>query len=273
MRLITGGTILLLLLPLPAGTDSLITQRFIWGETANAVIPVGTEQIFHIDPPANLDVGIPAALDDKVTVLNVAGRLFVTAAEPFENHKIVLRHPEYGNALLLLSAQDDATPVNFIITLPLSNEPVRTAPAATRCSNNYVVLTRWVMQQLYAPQRLLKHEPCITAAAIIPQELSLFVCANTLLCGGGATATLIASWQTASQLWLHAVGIRNQTSNQVTLDPRDVVFDRDLLAISFAHSQLSAAGDMKDNTVAVIIAADKLDAILPAQQLKNDSGL
>ena len=247
--------------------DAPYLQRIIWGEVTDLVLPVNTEQIITIDPPQDLEVGLPGDLAEKVDLLNAAGRIFITAKAAFERRKLIFKSSLHGAAVVYLSALEGTVGGRYVLSLPVTKKPAAHNQAEVRCSDHYADLARWGMQQLYAPDRLLSESGCFARVATLKNKaIDLFVCGHTMTCGGGLRAIPLASWQTAGNRWLHALLIKNTMQTQVLLDPRDFYYNRGLLAVAFAHPWLDKAGSAKDHTAAVLITADRLETVIPASR-------
>ena len=250
----------LVVLPLTTRADS---QRIVWGELAELVIPVGVEQQITTDPPTNLEIGVPPELSEELDLLVAAGRIFLTAKTSFRNRKIVIRHSQYGSMVVRLSAVPETASLDYTLTLPVPAHAEDKSAGDDQCSHGYIELARWALQQLYAPERLTSDSRCLVLVPINDRPFDLFRCGKTMLCGGGAAAVPIASWKGRGH-WVHALKIKNYTPRRVLLDPRDIGVYQGLLAVSFAHAWLDASGGGDDTTVAVLIADNKLDAVIPA---------
>ena len=229
-----------------------------WGSFTEITIPIDSEQTILIDPPANIEVGVAQELNDKLEVLNTAGRLFITAKEPFSTQKLAIRHSEFGTTLFNLSASEGASSALYTLRLPAKTAYHQDRASENDCKYNYVEIARWVMQHLYAPRRVLKHDNCFTRAQVVDANINLFDCKHSLLCGSATGIRAMASWQLSNGVWVHALSIKNHTSQEVVFDPRDISYNPKLLACVFAHHFIGSAGSIQDNTVAILITTDEL---------------
>ena len=229
----------------------------LWGDVADITLPIGIEQVIATEPLSNLDVGLPSEASDKLSLLNAGGRIFLTANEAFNGAKLILKHNERGSTIINLSASDSAIQKNYTLHIP--SLPQTTIQETHSCPRNYVEITRWALQQMYAPERILKDENCFSPYKVVLTTLDMFVCERTLLCGGGASVAPMFSWRSSNNLFIHVVTIKNNRTQKIILDTRDVVFSKEMLAITFAHGWLDIAGSIVDNTVAVLITSTKLE--------------
>ena len=238
--------------------EALKEISVMWGDVADITLPIGVEQTIATDPLSNLDVGLPSEISDRLSLLNVGGRIFLTANETFEDAKLILKHHERGSTIINLSASDSAIEQNYTLYIPPA-PPQATVREMHPCPANYVEITRWALHQMYAPERILKDENCFSNVKVALATIDMFVCNRTMLCGGGVSATPIFSWRSANNLFIHAIALENNRTQKIILDARDVVFSKEMLAITFAHGWLDVEGNIGDNTVAVLITSTKLE--------------
>ena len=234
-------------------------QHLTWGDVSDVTLSVGVEQIIETEPLSNLDVGLPSEVSDKLELLNAGGRIFLTASEAFDNVKLILRHNERGSTIINLSASDSALQQNYTLNIPTQPLPQTIIQETYSCPSNYVEITRWALQQIYAPERILKDENCFSRSRVASTTLDIFICERTMLCGGGVSATPMVSWKSANNLFIHMITIKNNRTQKIVLDARDVAYSREMLAITFAHGWLDTAGSVADNTIAVLITSTKLE--------------
>ena len=132
-RTIAGIAIFIFWAPSLSGKD-LQSISLMWGDVADITLPVGVEQTIATDPLSNLDVGLPSEISDKVSLLNVGGRIFLTANETFEDAKLILKHHKLGSAIINLSASDSAIEQNYTLhTPPAPPQGNRSRDASMSC--------------------------------------------------------------------------------------------------------------------------------------------
>ncbi len=256
-RTIVGIALFIFSAPSLSGED-VQSISLMWGDMADITLPVGVEQTIATDPLSNLDIGLPSEISDRLSLLNVGGRIFLTASETFEDAKLILKHNEQGSTIINLSASDSAIEQNYTLYIP-PTPPSATVQETHPCPTNYVEITRWALHQMYAPKRILKDENCFSNVKVTLETIDMFVCNRTMLCGGGVSATPIFSWRSANNLFIHAISLENNRTQRIILDARDVVFSKKMLAITFAHGWLDIEGNIGDNTAAVLITSTKLE--------------
>lgn len=259
--MIAARTILLVVL-FAAIAGNAQSETIAWGSRFEIVVPVDQEQEIIIQPPANIAIGIPSALSGKIDFLNVPGRLVMTAKQAFAPHNVIVKHKKYGSTVIKIAAKHGVDAKPYTLTFPqikVSNNTASHLPSEG-CQYTHAAVVRWVMQNLYAPKRILSHQDCFHPVAVNDTAINLFSCENSYLCGGGAMVTPLASWSAQADLWVHALTIKNNTPHKVALDPRDILYSEDFIAIAFAHSWLDPVGKAADNTIAILVTKDKLQS-------------
>lgn len=199
-------------------------------------LQVGVER--PVTFPAPVRLGIPTTLTDKLRTQSVAGTVHWLAQEPFGTTRIQARALSTGRTYLLdlraVAEGGEVMPLTIIDPgladalqppAPPTDQPPATEAAeavidpATDDSPptyDYVTLTRFAAQQLYAPERLLTRLslPGVTRVPVRRQAPDLYR-------GGAVTAEPLTAW-TDGTLHITAVRLSNQTDQAVTLDPRDL---------------------------------------------------
>lgn len=236
----------------PARADDTIappTERIVWTRTPIALsLPVGQERIVTF--PADVRVGVPPQLGDALRTQSVAGTLYWLARKPFPATRVQIQEVDSGRIYLLdLRADSDATntaPVEIIVR-PSTTKDSDGVPPATRDAEqvDYVTLTRYAAQQMYAPKRLLRDPPSVYRAPLRIKH------AVPLVRGGAIEATPLATWR-GDGLYVTAVKLRNITHAPVVLDPRDL--RGQWLAATLQHARLLPAGDEVDTTCVYLIS-------------------
>ena len=117
---------------------------------------------------------------------------------------------------------------------------------------NYVTLTRFAAQQLYAPERLTRQPGSLFRA---PVSLA----AVPLMRGGHIEATPLVAWRGGSY-YVTAVRLNNLTGGTVDLDPRDL--RGGWLTATFQHAFLRARGLDSDNTAVYLVSSQPFNETL-----------
>ncbi|MGP0147986.1 TIGR03749 family integrating conjugative element protein [Pseudomonas oryzihabitans] len=235
---------------------------------------VGQERIVFVD--ANVRVGVPPAIADKLRVQSTGGALYLTAKEAIPPSRLQLQNAATGEIMLVdiaaTSAQQGQAPLEPAKIVPGDTTPTRygqaagAAPKSTGKASRQaeqdddepaapkretpipVVLTRYAAQMLYAPLRTV--EPVDGVAQVkVDKRLDL----STLLPALPVEASQLGAWRLDDH-WVTAVKLRNQTGQRLALDPRELMGD--FATATFQHPYLGARGDASDTTVLYLVTKD-----------------
>ncbi|WP_037006962.1 MULTISPECIES: TIGR03749 family integrating conjugative element protein [Pseudomonas] len=232
---------------------------------------VGQERILFVD--ANVRVGVPPAIADKLRVQSTGGAIYLRAKDPIEPSRLQLQNAATGEIMLVdiaaTPAQEGQAALEPIKIVPGDTTPARygqavaAAPKSSAKASRQtdededepappkretpipVVLTRYAAQMLYAPLRTV--EPVDGVAQVrIDKRLDL----STLLPALPVEASQLGAWRLDDH-WVTAVKLRNQTGQRLALDPRELMGD--FATATFQHPYLGARGDASDTTVLYLV--------------------
>ncbi|MEJ8320378.1 TIGR03749 family integrating conjugative element protein [Pseudomonas oryzihabitans] len=235
---------------------------------------VGQERILFVD--ANVRVGVPPAIADKLRVQSTGGAIYLRAKDPIEPSRLQLQNAATGEIMLVdiaaTPAQEGQAALEPIKIVPGDTTPARygqavaAAPKSSAMASHQadeeedepappkretpipVVLTRYAAQMLYAPLRTV--EPVDGVAQVrIDKRLDL----STLLPALPVEASQLGAWRLDDH-WVTAVKLRNQTGQRLALDPRELMGD--FATATFQHPYLGARGDASDTTVLYLVTRD-----------------
>lgn len=233
-----------------ANDDSQPIERIVWNKVPIALsLPVGKERIVTF--PHDVRAGVPPGLADALRTQSVDGTVYWLARKPFPVTRIQVQEVDSGRVYLLdLQAEGDAistAPVQILLRSNVSqdrDDPTTATPDAERI--DYVGLTRYVAQQMYAPKRLVRNPPGVHRAPLRVKH------AVALVRGGAIEATPLASWR-GGDLYVTAVKLRNVSNSPIVLDPREL--RGQWLAATLQHGRLLPRGDEADTTCVYLISA------------------
>lgn len=236
---------------------SQATERIVWTKAPIALsLPVGKERMVTF--PGDVRAGVPPGLADGLRTQSMAGTVYWLARKPFPPTRVQVQEIDSGRVYLLdLRAESDATsiaPVEIVVRPSTSKERDSSTPAVPDSEQvDYVSLTRYAAQQMYAPKRLLRDPPGVHRA---PLRVTRAV---ALVRGGAIEATPLATWR-GGELYVTAVKLRNVTNAPVSLDPREL--RGQWLAATLQHARLLPHGDEADTTCVYLISARPFDESL-----------
>lgn len=248
-----------------------------WERVPMAIpLVVGQERILFVD--ANVRVGVPPAIADKIRVQSTGGAIYLLAKDAIEPSRLQLQNAATGEIMLAdiaaTPAQEGHAPLEAIKIVPGDTTPTRygqtsaatpaaKSPAKTSSQADEdedepappkretpipVVLTRYAAQMLYAPLRTV--EPVDGVAQVkVDKRLDL----STLMPALPVEASQLGAWRLDDH-WVTAVKLRNQTGQRLALDPRELMGD--FATATFQHPYLGARGDASDTTVLYLVTKD-----------------
>jgi integrating conjugative element protein (TIGR03749 family) len=251
------GLVMALGMPVPVGaSDHDAPDRVVWDRTPiRVVLPVGAERLVHF-PAYAVRVGVPDHL--PLRTMSVDGTVYWLARDAFAPVRVVVQSLDEGGGhyLLDLEARDAAPNVPLQIQRPGvvddSQHYAGTAEARTHQNLDYVALTRFAAQQMYAPARLRPEHSQVRPVALAQDPIPL-------VRGAAVAAQPLISWRHRG-LYVTAVRLQNRTLEARVLDPRDL--RGEWLAATFQHARLLAHGDEADTTAVYLVSRRPFDESL-----------
>lgn len=231
-------------------------RRIPWQKVPIAVqLSVGEERLVHFAGPVS--VGVPATLDSSLRTQTVSGTVYWRAAAPFATTRVAIRELDTDRMVLIdlqaSFAPGDNAPIHIMFETPTTGESAGTA-ASRPLQYDYVQLTRFAAQRLYAPARLVSE---LLGVVRVPLQQE----AVPLVRSGTVEATPLIGWR-AGEYYLTAVKLVNQSNEAQVLDPR--ALRGQWLSATFQHARLLPVGDEADTTVAYLVSAQPFAAsVLP----------
>nr|WP_242464620.1 TIGR03749 family integrating conjugative element protein [Halorhodospira abdelmalekii] len=235
----------------PASQGGAAPERVVWdGTPIRVILPVQGERIVRL-PVDQARIGIPPALNDRLRVLSREGVLYLQPTEAFEAKRTLVEEPHTGRSFMLdVEAREDGPGRELIIHDEAQDAAADAEPAEAHPSGgkppivDYVTLTRYAAQNLYAPERLRPAHPGIRSVGVDDASIAL-------VRGARIEAEPIAAWS-GGGYHITAVRLTNQTFEPVVLDPRSL--RGDWLAATFQHARLQGAGHEADTTAVYLIS-------------------
>ncbi|MFJ5299197.1 TIGR03749 family integrating conjugative element protein [Pseudomonas sp. NPDC088368] len=238
---------------------------------------VDQERIIFVDQ--NVRVGLPRSINDKLRVQSIGGAIYLQAKEPIEPTRLQLQNVQTGEIILvdiaamppqkdqaalepvkIVAGESSPTRYGGTVAKAPSKSSTRTPPKPEASSDEEeaeeeappkretpapVVLTRYAAQMLYAPLRTV--EPVNGITQVKPdRKTDLSNVMPTLPAG----VSVLGAWR-LDDYWVTALKVRNQTSQRLVLDPRELMGD--FVTATFQHSYLGARGDATDTTTLYLV--------------------
>ncbi len=236
---------------LSAWADAPPMERIIWNKAPiRLTLQVGKERLVHF--PGAVRINVPPERVSDLRTQSVDGTVYWLASSAFETTRILVQEIDSSRTFLLdltASEKNDSTgPVTVLVPKQGSTKPF----AETGNQNkeivrlDYVTLTRFAAQQMYAPTRLLKNDPRIHRIPLHTPDKIL------LVRGGAVSARPLISWLSDGGLYITVTRLQNRSDLPLSLDPRDL--HGQWLAATFQHARLLPAGKEADTTSVYLIS-------------------
>lgn len=245
-------------------------ERVLWNKTPISVhLEIAAER--RVQFPARVKAGLPAAAANRLQILAVDDSLYLLAIGPLRE-RLVVQELDSGRTYLLdvVASEREVARSPVIVMAETAqggeNGPHAALPASggdPRSPPDFVTLTRYAAQQVYAPRRLLRERSDIGR---VPLHMDAPV---PLIRGGEVEALPLASWRSRDH-YVTAIRLQNLTDHVVAfdiLDPRAQLRGRWETA-SFHHRQLRRRGEPGDTSALYLISVrafeESLDGPPPA---------
>ena len=215
-------------------------------------LTVGIEQSISIPAASVIRMGIPKQIRGKLIPQIIGNQIWITANEKFARARVILVAEPLGRIVLEIQSNETKGPNQPLIFEQKPQINTNNNDTAEH-SVGFVALTRWVIQQLYSPQRLLSRLSGVSRIPISEHPIDIFRCGRRTPtpCSGGIVATPIASWQSPNH-YATALNIKNNLPDPIILDPREI--RGNWRTAAFVHTILRSEGQIGDSTVLVLIS-------------------
>ncbi|EHL32597.1 TIGR03749 family integrating conjugative element protein [Legionella drancourtii] len=245
----TGKWLLaLLVLSVSQHALALNAEHVLWDKTPIPLeLPLNEERLVHF-PQAISIIDNEAA--DKIAVLKVQDTLYLKGKEAFQNKRLLVQLMPQGEVIILsLNVNDkahDVKPVDILLETKEDNTKP-TEEISNPLDLNAVTLTRFAIQSLYAPQRLLVIPEGIGRIPMqTRKQISLFY-------GASIEARPLISWHGGS-FYVTAVELKNLLNKEMIVDPRQMTGNWQT-ATFYPTNTLAPRG--KEDTTTVFLVSDR----------------
>ena len=190
-------------------------EHVVWDKTPiHITLPLNQERLIQFPLAVSI---VDSELDEQVNVMKIQDALYFNAHASFVNKRLVVQLMPYGEAIVLsISANQEAGNANPIEVV-MGESDNDDQPTPTPSSDiNAVTLTRFAIQSLYSPERLLITPPEISRTPMQTHRNISFVY------GASITAKPLISWH-ANDLYVTAIELKNDLNKPVIIDPRQLL--------------------------------------------------
>ncbi len=210
-------TALVILSLISAPVFATNTEHVIWDKTPiHLTLPLNQDRLIRF--PQAVQV-IESEAGDKLSVLKVQDAVYLKAKESFNNQRLLIQLMPQGEVIILsLSADDNITvtdPIDVLLEKADSPQQI-TEDNKNNLDLNAITLTRFAIQSLYSPERLL----------VIPEGVSRTPMQTrrniNLIYGASVSARPLISWH-GGDFYVTAIELENQLKQEVILDPRRIL--------------------------------------------------
>lgn len=191
-------------------------EHIVWQRAPiHITLPVGKERFISFPNEVQFGYNTTLLPPPALRVENDNQTLYLLAKKPFDTQRVEAKLASGEIILLDINAkkQADSHPIDIVLPAIHQKTQSNNTNDISSSSTNYVELVRYAIQQLYAPQRLLKHSNSIRR---FPMETSHVV---PLFYDSSASAMPLASWR-SGDFYVTALLIKNLLQQPLRLDPR-----------------------------------------------------
>lgn len=236
---------------------ALDADHVLWDKTPIRLnLSLNEERLVHFPQAISI---IDNEAGDNIAILKVQDALYLRGKKAFDNKRLLVQLMPQGEVIILnLSASDKVTTNKPIEVLLEGKEENNTQPNANNVDINTITLTRFAIQSLYAPQRLL----------IIPEGVSRTPMQTrrlvSLIYGASMEARPLVSWH-GGAFYVTAIELKNLLNKEVIVDPRRISGNWQT-ATFYPTNTLAPRG--KEDTTTVFLVSDRpfQDALMNARE-------
>lgn len=230
-------------------------RHVIWDKTPiHITLPLNQERMIRF--PLAISI-VDSQLPENMGIMKIQDALYLSTPEPIVNKRLVVQLMPDGEVIVLsISANTDAadtTPVEIVMAKSgqMNNadehkagttDEIRTSPKL-----NPVILTRFAIQSLFSPERLLVTPEGVSRTAMRTHKNVVMVY------GASIIARPIISWQ-GEDLFITAVELRNALNKPVAIHPKQLIGNWQ--TASFYPGNTLGPRGSKDTTT-VFVVSDK----------------
>lgn len=227
---------------------ALDAEHVLWDKTPiHLSLSLKEERLIHFPQAISI---IDNEAGEKIAVLKIQDALYLKGKEAFENKRLLIQLMPQGEVIILnLSANEKITtntPVEILLETKEEQISNQQEPA-NHFDINAITLTRFAIQSLYAPQRLL----------VIPEGVGRVPMQTRrqiqLIYGASMEARPLISWH-ADMFYVTAVELKNLLNKEVIIDPRLMVGNWQT-ATFYPTNTLAPRG--KEDTTTVFLVSDR----------------
>lgn len=220
------------------------THLFWQGDPLEISLPMGKEKRLVFPESVTVDVK-GALMTDQLRVVNNDKSIYLTALKAFPKTRIFVTLQENKTVIMLdIVTKDNAKLTTQYIEVKqreeglIQSEVTHLAPESrTSEPVTYVDLIRFAYQQLYAPERLLRHSPQYPR---VPMGTKVFT--SNLIYGDKVIVHPVASWG-GGDYYVTVVALQNKYAHLTHINFRKDICGDWLAATIYPRATLAPYGD------------------------------
>ena len=210
-------------------------------------LSLSDERLIHFSEAISI---VDNEAQDKIAILKIQDALYIKAKEEFSNQRLLVQLMPQGEVIILSLSADKTIhtnkPIEILIEKEGESKPI-TDESKPNLDINAITLTRFAIQSIYAPERLL----------VIPEGVSRTPMQThrqiTLFYGASIEARPLISWH-GDEFYVTAVELKNQLNQEVVIDPRHMIGNWQT-ATFYPTNTLASRG--KADTTTVFLVSDR----------------
>ncbi|CEG57813.1 MULTISPECIES: TIGR03749 family integrating conjugative element protein [Legionella] len=227
---------------------ALDAEHVLWDKTPiHLSISLNEERLVHFPQAISI---IDNEAGEKIAVLKIQDALYLKGKESFDNKRLLVQLMPQGEVIILNLSANEKITANKPVEILLENkeESNNNQPeTANSFDINSITLTRFAIQSLYAPQRLL----------VIPEGVGRIPMQTrkqiSLIYGASMESRPLISWH-GGAFYVTAIELKNLLNKEVVVDPRRMVGNWQT-ATFYPTNTLAPRG--KEDTTTVFLVSDR----------------
>lgn len=227
---------------------ALDAEHVLWDKTPiHLSISLNEERLVHFPQAISI---IDNEAGEKIAVLKIQDALYLKGKESFDNKRLLVQLMPQGEVIILNLSANEKITANKPVEILLENKEESNnnqSETANSFDINSITLTRFAIQSLYAPQRLL----------VIPEGVGRIPMQTrkqiSLIYGASMESRPLISWH-GGAFYVTAVELKNLLNKEVVVDPRCMVGNWQT-ATFYPTNTLAPRG--KEDTTTVFLVSDR----------------
>lgn len=227
---------------------ALDAEHVLWDKTPiHLSLSLEEERLINFPQAINI---IDNEAGKKIKVLKIQDTLYIKANVAFDNKRLLVQLMPQGEVIILNLSANENISASKPVEILLENKDEPSSNQQDTASNfdiNSITLTRFAIQSLYAPQRLL----------VIPEGIGRIPMQTrrqiSLIYGASMESRPIISWH-GGAFYVTAVELKNLLNKEVVVDPRRMIGNWQT-ATFYPTNTLAPRG--KEDTTTVFLVSDR----------------